>query len=46
MMYEKDVYVSPSVETVRIMARQAVLQGSKDFNMSGEDAGDEETAGF
>lgn len=46
MLREKDIYVSPSIETVCIMARQEVLQGSKEFKMSGEDAGDEETPGF
>ena len=46
MTHEKDFYVSPSAETVCIMARQAVLQGSKEFMMSAEDAGDEETPGF
>lgn len=46
MVREKDFYVSPSVEAVCILARQEVLQGSKEFKMSGEDAGDEETPGF
>ena len=46
MLREKDIYVSPSIETVCIMARQEVLQGSKEFKMSGEDASDEVTPGF
>lgn len=46
MLHEKDIYVSPSVETVCFMARQTVLQGSEKFMMSGENAGDEENPGF
>lgn len=44
MFHEKDSYVSPIAEMVCIMARQAILEGS--FKMRGEDAGDENEAGF
>ena len=46
MFSEKDIYVSPSIETVCIATVQAVLQASEGFRMNAESAGDEEYAGF